>query len=62
MPRTLIRGRTVVREIEGRRDAAVLSDGGVLVEDDRIAATGPYGELRRHNPDARMLTLSCRGS
>ena len=55
MPRTLIRGRTVVREIEGRRDAAVLSDGGVLVEDDRIAATGPYGELRRHNPDARML-------
>ena len=55
MAKSLIRGRTVVREIEGRRNAAVLSDGGILVEDERIAAIGPHEELRRRNPDARRI-------
>ena len=55
MAKTLIRGRTVIQEIADRREAVAVSDGGVLVEADRIAEVGPFAKLRARNPDATLL-------
>ncbi len=52
---TIVRGRFVVAEPDELPAAGVLEHGAVLIEGDRVAAVGPYDELRAAHPAAREL-------
>lgn len=51
MSGTLIKGRWVITDAE----SPALVDGAVLVEHDRICATGPFADLAAAHPDAAVI-------
>ena len=50
----ILRGRYVLTDA-AKEDCGLIEDGGVLIEGERIAETGPFAELARRHPDARVI-------
>ena len=55
MGTTLVKGRTVIRGVDGRGKVQEIDDGAVLVREGAIAALGTAKDLAREAGDAEML-------
>jgi cytosine/adenosine deaminase-related metal-dependent hydrolase len=55
MASTLIRGRTVITHAIDRHSCNQIADGAVLQQDGTIVAVGPFAELSRAHPEAKVI-------
>lgn len=56
MPTTslLLRGRYVITDA-ARDGCGLIEDGGVLIAGQRVAETGPFADLAKRHPGARVI-------